>query len=305
MVITMGKNHKRSWQMYSAWNYEKEIEDLNKASEQGWQLVKGGLFSNTFEKNPDLRWRYQMDYGAIEDMGRYIETFREQGWEYVNSTFNHWHYFRKAWDPALPEMAYEIFTDRESLQEMNNRWANLALLVTIILTGLAVFYGVRLARRFQLPNLILFLSMVLEIAVLLRGRRIMRNPHAGRNRRHDSVWLKVFFAIVILCSATAITLTVLRPSFSTEQNADALDAPIVDNRWVDFTVKYPDSYYLDLEMDAEKPMTFSIYNEAGEIVYTRTETNFQEENIKLRLHAGTYSFSVTSETGFRVAAKID
>ena len=29
----MGKNQKYSWKMYSAWNYEKEMEDLNKASD--------------------------------------------------------------------------------------------------------------------------------------------------------------------------------------------------------------------------------------------------------------------------------
>ena len=30
--------------MYSIQNYQKEIEDLSAASDQGWQLVKGGFF---------------------------------------------------------------------------------------------------------------------------------------------------------------------------------------------------------------------------------------------------------------------
>ena len=123
----MVPEYRTSYKMYSAWNYGKEIEDLNEASEQGWQLVKGGCFHSRFEKNPDIQYRYQIDFGKIENMGLYIETFREQGWEYINSTFNGWHYFRKIYDPSLPEEAYEIFTDRESLHEMNSRWARLAL----------------------------------------------------------------------------------------------------------------------------------------------------------------------------------
>ena len=94
----MAGETKTSFKMYSAWNYQKEIEDLNKASLEGWQLKKGGGFHSTFVKNPDVCYRYQLDYGRIDDMGRYIETFREQGWEYINSTFNNWHYFRKAYD---------------------------------------------------------------------------------------------------------------------------------------------------------------------------------------------------------------
>ena len=301
----MAKDRKTVWRVYSAWNYEKEVEDLNKASEQGWQLVKGRSFCSTFEKNSGVRWRYQLDYGRIDNMGRYIDTFREQGWEYINSTFNNWHYFRKAYDPALPETAYEIFTDRESLKEMNNRWAKLALFVALILTGFVVFWGIRLVRRFQLPNLILFLTLALEIVVLLRGWRIMRDPEKSRSRKGDSAWVAVFFAVIILGAAASITLTYLRPHFWTNQTAGDVDQPAVDSRWADFTVKYPDFYYLDLELKADKPMTFSILDESGEAVYTWTETSFQEEAIRLKLPAGDYCYSLSYETGFHVAAGIE
>ena len=109
----MAAEYKRSFRMYSAWNYMQEVEDLNKMSDEGWQLVRGGCFHSKFVKNPDIRYRYQLDYQKIDDMARYIEIFREQGWEYVNSTFNGWHYLKKLYDPALPDEAYEIFTDRE------------------------------------------------------------------------------------------------------------------------------------------------------------------------------------------------
>ena len=32
----MAKDRKTGWKMYSAWNSEKEIEDLYRASEKGW-----------------------------------------------------------------------------------------------------------------------------------------------------------------------------------------------------------------------------------------------------------------------------
>ena len=97
----MGKQYKRSFKVYSAWNYQREIEDLNRASEQGWQLVRGGCFHSVFEKNPNVQYRYQLDYNNdIKDMERYDETFRDAGWERVNSTFNGWHVFRKAYEVA-------------------------------------------------------------------------------------------------------------------------------------------------------------------------------------------------------------
>ena len=87
----MGKQYKTFFRMYAAWDFKRELEDLNRRSEQGWQLVKGGLFASRFEHNPNLRYRYQLDFRRVTDMPRYLETFREQGWEYVNSTFNDWH----------------------------------------------------------------------------------------------------------------------------------------------------------------------------------------------------------------------
>ena len=38
----MGKQ-KISQAAYAAWDYKKEIEDLNKKSQEGWQLGKGRM----------------------------------------------------------------------------------------------------------------------------------------------------------------------------------------------------------------------------------------------------------------------
>ena len=291
--------------MYSAWNYQKEIDDLNAASEQGWQLIKGGCFHSKFVKNQDIRFRYQLDYRKIEDMGRYIETFQEQGWEYINSTFNGWHYFRKLYDPTLPEEAYEIFTDRESLHEMNRRWARLALTIGAIIGVLAVIFAVRVILRPTLPLLIQLLTLVIESVVLIRGGVIMKKPGSSHNRRGDSAVLAVFLAVIILGSAAGITLTSLRPHFSSDQRASEVEQPIIDDRWVDFEVQYSDYYYLDLTFDASAPMTFEIIGEDGEPIYQVTEKSFHKEDVRLKLSRGKYWFSMTCSTGFQLSCSID
>ena len=84
----MGKQ-KISHAAYAAWDYKKEIEDLNKKSQEGWQLVKGGCFKSIYEQNDQVCYRYQLDYNTdIENKVLYLEMFEDQGWEYINSTFN-------------------------------------------------------------------------------------------------------------------------------------------------------------------------------------------------------------------------
>ena len=301
----MSKNYKKSYKMYTAWNYQREIEDLDKASEQGWQLVKGGCFHSKFVKNPNIRYRYQMDYGDIEDMGRYIESFREQGWEYVNSTFNDWHYFRKIYDPALPEEAYEIFTDWESFNEMNNRWARLGLIIGAVAGVMALGLGVRAILKPSLPLILQCLALLIESVLLLRGVFIMKNPKASRNRPGDATIFVVFLAVMLLGVGGGLVLMGLRPSLSTGQNSTEISAPIVDNRWVDFKVRYPDNYYIDLEIDADSPLTFEIINEDDKSVYTVTDTSFSGKDIRLKLPTGQYWFSMTCDSPFKLNCSID
>ena len=301
----MAAEYKTSYKAYSAWNYEKEIEDLNKASEQGWQLVKAGCFHSRFVKNPDILYRYQIDYGKIEDMGRYIETFREQGWEYVNSTFNGWHYFRKIYDPALPEEAYEIFTDRESLREMNGRWARLALAMGIIIGLFALFNLVQMIRMPELPRLALLLLFGIESAMLIRGGLIMRDPDTSRNRNGEGKLLAVFLAVMVIGLGSFFALSHNRLNMTTAQHAGSIDATITDSEWTSFEVKYKDYYYMDLDMKSDEPVTMKIINEAGDVVYTRTETDFSGRNIKLQLPKGKYKLLLSTQTGFDVKCEID
>ena len=296
----MAGKYRRSYRIYSAWNYGKEIEDLNRASEQGWQLVRGGCFHSKFEKNPDIRYRYQLYFRKVENMGRFIETFREQGWEYVNSTFNGWHYFRKLYDPSLPEEAYEIFTDQESLQEMNSRWATLALIIGGLISLFALFSLIRLIREPRIPSLVQLLTFVFEGAILLRGGLLMRDSSASRSRRGDSVLLTLFFIGILVGAGSSIALTELRPNLCTQQQADAVSESVTDNRWVQFDIRYPDYYYLDLTAEGEEPLTFAIVNGEGEEIYSRTGTEIRLSDERIKLKKGEYSFSMSCTSGFRL-----
>ena len=134
----MGKR-KISHAAYAAWDYKKEIEDLNKKSQEGWQLVKGGCFKSIYEQNDQACYRYQLDYNTdIENKVLYLEMFEDQGWEYINSTFNGWHFFRKPYDPELPEEEYEIYTDSSAIPDMERRWVRLAYSFMAVISAFLV-----------------------------------------------------------------------------------------------------------------------------------------------------------------------
>lgn len=300
----MSANYKTSYKVYSAWNYQKELEDLNRASEQGWQLVKGGCLHSKFVHNPQVQYRYQLDYQNVEDMARYIETFREQGWEYVNSTFNGWHYFRKLWDPSLPEQEYEIFTDKESLHEMNNRWARVALILGVLTGVSALICLIRMILAPHIPVLALILTFAIESAIMLRGWSIMHSPNASRNRRGDRVYLAaVFLALIVGCTASIVLMN-LRPDLSWQQTTPVLAEPKTDQRLVDFTVTYPDHYYLDLDLKSEGDVTFEIVNVDGKAVYSETGSDIHKDDARIRLARGQYSFALTAEHPFDLTCSI-
>ena len=181
------KSTKCVFGVYSAWDYAREIEDLNKMSGKGWQLVKGGLLVNKYKKNDNVQYRYQLDYNThIDDMGRYIETFREQGWEYVNSTINGWHYFRKLYDSSLPQEEYEIYCDNQSLKEMQNNWKKMAVRMSVVL-GIAFLLELFAAiRDFNLTSISLCVTLFIEFVMLLRGVIVMRKPQRTTEEAPDA-----------------------------------------------------------------------------------------------------------------------
>ena len=151
--------------VYAAWDYELELAHLNEMSEKGWQLIRGGCFHTKYERDDSVVYRYQLDHNMkIENRLRYIDTFREQGWEYINSTFNGWHYFRKVYDPAMPAEEYEIYSDRPSKQEMAGR---LSKLLTVLAVIVGLMFAASAASFIMEPGMAMIGIMVEMLAALI------------------------------------------------------------------------------------------------------------------------------------------
>ena len=266
------KNYKRFFGLYSAWDYTREIEVLNKRSENGWQLVKGGIFSSLFKKNNDIRFRYQIDYNPkIDDMGRYIEIFHEQGWEYVNSTWNGWHFFRKIYDPALNGEDFEIYNDSESLKEMQAKWQKLGIFLMIFLTFMAAFEIAVAIWHFTIPGLIISLMMLIEAAVISRGVYVMRNPQRADGHKRHWNGMPTFIAVLFLGLFSSLVLIGIRDDARVNTNAESYAAlsatPEKGVNWADVKIKFPDFYEFEVEGTATSPITISLINrDTGDIV---------------------------------------
>ena len=133
----------------------------------------------------------------------------------------------------------------------------------------------------------------------------MRGSEAHPQRRNTIPSLAVFMAVVFLGAAGSVALTALRPHFVTVTAAESVNAPVRNDAWAGFRVRYPDRYYLDLDIEAAEPLTFSILDEAGDTVYQATETQFHRNEIPLRLASGEYTLTLSCTSGYRLRCGMD
>lgn len=306
----MKMRYKTIFRAYFAWDYEQELEMLDRMSQQGWQLVKGGCFHSRFIKIPERRYRHQLDYRPdIEDMDRYLETFREQGWEYVNSTFNGWRYFRKAYDPALPEEEYQIFTDRSSLTEMTRRWALLARILVAVALLMAAVEGIFLAIKPRLPQLILTGTLVFEALFIAWGTGFMSSPEKRKGRKENLYSVYVFLLALALGFGSSIYLMEQRYSSGVMYFGSIGDNSATVERWGEFDIAYKDNYYFSAKISAQSPFTLNLVREeTGETVYTKAlETAGEElpyltlEDERVKLERGSYRIYLSDYYGETLA----
>ncbi len=299
----MGK-YKTRVRLYAAWNYQREIDDLNEMSEKGWQLVKGGLFSSRFKKDDSIRYRYQLDYQSkIDDMPRYVDSFREFGWEHISSTFNGWHYLRKPYDPTLPEEEYEIFTDRESLKEMNGRWVKLATAMTVFSSIVLALQLVAMIIFPKLPTLLMMAAYAAILGVFIRGIVVMKNPDRSRRTAFDRVLIIAFIVVVFGGLIGSIVLQDVRPNINSSMDAAYMDPIPAETSdallWNTVEVKYCDNYYINTEIKADSPVTISLVDEEGEAVYAISGTDISEADGSdtIRLAKGEYKVYISDFAG--------
>lgn len=299
------KRYKKKYNIYSAWNYEQEVLDLNAQSEKGWQLIKGKSFSHKYEYNPEVCYRYQLDYlpgiSVTQEMPRLLDAYREQGWEFVNKTFNGWYYFRKVYDPALSEEEYKLYTDRSSLKAMQGRWAAIALILSVITGIYFLLCTLRLFRQPCLPFFTAAFTYGFVFFTFLRAILLMRNPEKPKAHKWDCLFTLLFFVVMIGGIILSVTLLTNRPANTCRSTAEYY-SPIpagleADNRWDTFSVSYKDRYYLDLDIDADVPICLTITDTTGKTVYTVKGAEITEENLMLRLDKGDYRIYLSDFAG--------
>lgn len=175
------KDRVRSYKVYAAWEYEKEEKALDKASKEGLQLIKGGCFHSEFKRDNSVRYIYQLDYNTgIKDFERYKDVFKEQGWEYINSTFNGWHYFRKPYKENMEESEMKIYTDTESLNEMQNRWLRVMQVLAGTYAVMTIVYLINGATQSQSVLFIEGLMFGLLSMTMGLGARSIKQKRAGK-----------------------------------------------------------------------------------------------------------------------------
>lgn len=302
--------YKTGHKAFTAWDYKKEVEELNRMSEQGWQLIKGKLFSQKYKKNENVVYKYQLDYQPkVEDLGRYIETFREQGWEYVNSTLNGWHYFRKLYDASLPAEEYEIYSDETSLKEMNNRWIRLGTAFSVILGLDALLMGSLLFNHFSIPRVILVVAIFIEFIWLLTGTLRMKKEKSSKktfNAKYFLAFLFGSFLVYFLMSSA-------RVDFEASTKAEYYDTVTKQQpvNWDEEEVSYPDFYSLEIDGKIAAPLTFELKNtKTGDVVFEDTLAPDADKSVSYRKHnfflkTGTYSISFTNYEGGMMDLKFD
>lgn len=256
------KNRKRRYAMYPAWEYQQELDDLNALSEAGWQLEKGGCFRSLFYRDESVRYRYALDFNPdIEDPLRYRDTFQEQGWEFINDTFNGWHFFRKRYDPSLPEEEYEIYTDKQSVQDMAGRWSRLGYILGGIELALTLVNALMALRRPSVTGIATTLACLVLGAVLLTGAWRIRHPDVAGKPRRSLGWC---FSAVFTILALGLLFGSLR-YYQSSASEYIYDPAMPPWTW-EMSAPLPDFYTLETEADTDAQVRITVTDKNGKVL---------------------------------------
>ena len=301
------KMKKTEHKIYAAWNFDKEVEMYNSKSKNGWQAVKVGCFCQKYVWDDSVTYRYQLDYNNdIDDKRRYIETFEEQGWEYLNSSFNNWHVFRKKYQEGLPEKEYQIYTDKASKAEMICRWTRLVKFFTIVISAIGILQLWNLWKEPQLAQLCVVGMYVIFVGVFSYGYYSMKLMSNDKTPKY-SIGKRIPFLIVMGFATIYVVLSFLRPSVSDKLTSDSYSVQDEQGYEVltSFDVKYPDNYYLSLNINDEYPVTIQVTDKEGNEVLSNTAMKMDKKGMKMKLANGKYELRMTFASSDYQGSKVD
>ena len=139
---------KTVWRPFSARAWRENGADLDRRSREGWNLKKAGWLRYTLEQGGG-EYRYGLDYcpANFDQQPARKNAYAKEGWELVSSTMSGWDYYRKPFDPALPEEAYHLPVpygpEQDELLGAVSRWFWIRNVIAVSAAPLAVVAVVR------------------------------------------------------------------------------------------------------------------------------------------------------------------
>ena len=208
-VNTVKKRHS----LFTRWEFDAAAEEFNRMSEQGWHVTEVGFYTQSYVYNPNLKYRYQIDYNnSIIDPVRYYESFADAGWIPVKCKISGWNLFAKEFADGQPEEAYMIYTDGQSRAEMcrrARRFVGIAAIVGIICLAQGIYHAITaVAGASDLAVMEVWTPVLQFINVYLWSRWYfsVRSLEKGKKPRrfHYLAYLIIALAAIIVSMASII-----------------------------------------------------------------------------------------------------
>lgn len=293
----MAGSTKKKIRLFLAFDYDLEEEHINSMSKQGWQLKKGGLFHHSYIKG-DQDYRYQLDFNLkvkkdYDEFNRYLDKYKEQGWEHINSTINGWHYFRKLYIPGTDEEGYSLNTDDTSLNKMLRKWNHIARTLQVVYIIYTIFSIINLAALGNtlagLSSMLSFLAItLLQLGMLtMKGKRVRPNKKSPTRTFISYTLLGgMGISFILMLYLLFFGFYIQRIEYSTQINCNTQDFR------GDFTIKKDGFYMLDIKSKSERGTLMIQISRDDKIIYNCGGSKVTVSNKRLCLKEGEYNVDV-------------
>lgn len=235
------KTTKTVFHIFDASAFDEELGFLNEMSEKGWQLSDMDMrwFSQKYVWDDSIVYRYAIDYQDLSagEFKQYRAEFEDQGWSFVTHRGS-WYFFRKPYDPALPENEYLIYTDDHSFRDMK-RTINSAVNISGIM--FLPNWLMHPSVSFLLLASSMILAFVDSIQRQRRLKRVCRKPKPYRFHlwRHSTL---LMILLIILGAAYSAIGASFETEFNPVMRGNGPRPPLSGVQSTEITVRLPDLY---------------------------------------------------------------
>lgn len=262
---------------------DEELAYLHSMSKDGWQLADVRFWTLRFVRDTDAVYRYAVNVQHELTLGEFREyraEFEEHGWTYVTRCGD-LYFFRKPYDPLLPEAAYLLKPcDRETQDDRKELISNIA------------YIALMLAWILYYPCVpVLLISVGLLLPGVIRFFRQMRLEEDRKPDKGSLLRRRVFLAALLLVS---FLLFFAYPLIEKGTREVEHPAPAAGVQRITFSVKLPDIYGIYAETyGSEKPVVlFSITDRDGRPVTSGSLSTAESGQANRFLLPGRYTMTL-------------